>query len=48
MNQNDKIRQIKNANYNQKPLNIQQWVNPFLLLSNNQALNKLLMKKTKK
>ena len=42
MNQNDKIRQIKEKNYNTNPVNIEPFVNPFLRLSDNQVLNKLL------
>lgn len=42
MNQNNKIRKIKEANYNTPPVNIEPWVNPFLRLSDNEVLNKIL------
>jgi len=42
MNQNRKIKQIKEENYYTPPVNIEPFVNPFLRLSDNQVLNKLL------
>jgi hypothetical protein len=42
MNQNKKIKQIKEENYYTAPVNIEPFVNPFLRLSDNQVLNKLL------
>ena len=44
MNQNDRIRNLKEQNYNTDPVNIPPWVNPFLRLSDNEVLNKLLNK----
>jgi hypothetical protein len=44
MNQNDRIRNLKEQNYNTAPVNIPAWVNPFLRLSDNEVLNKLLNK----
>lgn len=44
MNQNDRIRNLKEQNYKTNPVNIPQWVNPFLRLSDNEVLNKLLNK----
>jgi len=45
MEQNNLIRQIRRDNYNTSPKNIQEWVNPFLRLSDNEVLNKLLTNK---
>jgi hypothetical protein len=44
MNQNDRIRNLKEQNYKTDPVNIPPWVNPFLRLSDNEVLNKLLNK----
>jgi hypothetical protein len=46
MLQNNLIRQIKKDNYNTPPVNIEAWVNPFLRLSDNEVLNKLLHQKS--
>jgi hypothetical protein len=48
MLQNNRIKKIKEANYTTKPVNIEPWVNPFLLLSDNEVLNKLLSTPKKK
>ena len=47
MHQNNKIRKIKELNYITKPTNIEPWVNPFLRLSDNEVLNKLITIKKK-
>jgi len=44
MNQNDRIRNLKEQNYKTAPVKIPAWVNPFLRLSDNEVLNKLLNK----
>tara|TARA_R110000803_G_scaffold139767_2_gene206395 strand:+ start:335 stop:2770 length:2436 start_codon:yes stop_codon:yes gene_type:complete len=41
---NDRINQIKLNNFNTKPVNLPQFQNPYLLLSKNEAYNKLLNK----
>jgi len=42
MNFNARIDKVKIANYNTKPQNLPQFQNPFLLLSDTEALNKIL------
>jgi len=42
MEQNNRIKKIKELNYTTNPVNLNRWVNPFLELSTNLAYNKIL------